>query len=67
MFAPRLLYLRSPIICEILPPSGHILIIMYCMLVCITTVYVICNDMRWNFFLLSIIMSLILNIAMCNL
>ena len=48
---PKLLYLRSTIIYEILPPSGITIIIMYYIIVCITTVYSIFNDMRWNFFL----------------
>ena len=50
MSDPKLLYLRSPIIYEILPPGGNIIIIVNCTLACITTVYNIFNDMRWNFF-----------------
>ena len=48
MFDPRLLYLRSPIIFEILPPSGNIIILMFCILVCITTVSSIFNDIQFN-------------------
>ena len=51
MSDPKLLYLRSPIIYEILPPGGYIIIIVNCILACITTVYNIFNDMRWNLFL----------------
>ena len=67
MFDPILLYLRSPIIYEILPPSGITIIIMYYIRVRIITVYSIFNDMRWNFSLfLSIIMLLILHILRLN-
>ena len=70
MSDPKLLYLRSPIIYEILPPGGNIIIIVNCTLACITTVYNIFNDMRWNFFfvsLLSIILPLIRHFSMLKL
>ena len=69
MSDPKLLYLRSPIIYEILPPGGNIIIIVNCILACITTVYNIFNDMRWNFFdsLSSIILPLIRQFSMLKL
>ena len=47
----------------------NIIIIVNCILACITTVYNIFNDMRWNFFdsLLSIILPLIRHFSMLKL
>ena len=50
MSDPKLLYLRSPIIYEILPPGGNIIIIVNCTIACITTVYNIFNDIDGTFF-----------------